>query len=58
MESRPSPIYLDFNATTPLIQEVKDAITSSLDTFGNPSSKYSYGEDARSLVRHSRRQVN
>ncbi|MFQ3573888.1 MAG: cysteine desulfurase family protein [Thermodesulfovibrionales bacterium] len=45
-----SPIYLDYNATTPLAPEVKHEITKNLDLFGNPSSLHSYGLAAREVV--------
>ena len=37
-------VYLDYNATTPLEEEVQSAITDSLRTaWGNPSSAYPQG---------------
>ena len=36
-------IYLDWNATAPLRDEARDAITSSLDVIGNPSSVHFEG---------------
>ena len=37
-------IYLDYNATTPLEEEVLEAITDTLrDAWGNPSSSYEAG---------------
>lgn len=50
-------IYLDHNATTPLAEEVKEAICRHLDDFGNPSSLHFYGEEARALIDHARAQV-
>jgi len=39
-----TPVYLDYNATTPLAREVIDAITSALKiAWGNPSSSHSPG---------------
>ena len=42
------PIYLDYNATTPVAPEVADAIEPFLrEHFGNPSSSHVYGLRAR-----------
>lgn len=52
------PIYLDYNATTPLLPEVAEAMRPFLDdVFGNPSSMHYYGLQARQSVEKSRRQV-
>lgn len=52
------PIYLDFNATTPIDPEVVDAMLPFLRThFGNPSSGHVYGHRAREAVEHARAQV-
>lgn len=52
------PIYLDHNATTPLLPEVVDAILPYLrEHFGNPSSGHTYGLRARSAVAAARAQV-
>lgn len=52
------PIYLDHNATTPLLPEVVDAMLPYLrEHFGNPSSGHVYGTRARSAVAHAREQV-
>jgi cysteine desulfurase len=53
-----SPIYLDYNATTPLLPEVVDAMLPYLRShFGNPSSAHAYGARARAAVDRSREQV-
>ena len=45
------PIYLDYNATTPVALEVADAIQPFLDEhFGNPSSSHVYSLSARQAV--------
>lgn len=45
------PIYLDYNATTPVAAEVADAIEPFLrQQFGNPSSSHRYGIQAREAV--------
>lgn len=41
------PVYLDHNATTPVADEVADAMANALrECFGNPSSAYAPGQDA------------
>ncbi len=52
------PIYLDNNATTPLLAEVIDAMLPYLrEHFGNPSSSHVYGQRARAGVDRARAQV-
>jgi cysteine desulfurase NifS/selenium donor protein len=52
------PIYLDYNATTPIDPEVAEAMRPFLyDRFGNPSSSHWYGVQARKAVEGARRQV-
>jgi len=52
------PIYLDHNATTPLLPEVVDAMLPYLAVhFGNPSSGHPYGLRARAAVDRARDQV-
>ncbi len=52
------PIYLDHNATTPLLPEIVDAMLPYLrEHFGNPSSGHVYGTRAWSAVAHARDQV-
>lgn len=54
----PRPIYLDHNATTPLLPEVVDAMLPFLrEHFGNPSSGHVYGGRARVAVARAREQV-
>jgi cysteine desulfurase len=55
---QPSPIYLDFNATTPILKEVADEMAPYLyDTFGNPSSTHAFGVKAKLAVQKARVQV-
>jgi cysteine desulfurase len=52
------PIYLDYNATTPIDPAVLKATLPYLkDDFGNPSSGHLYGQRAKEAVEHARRQV-
>ena len=45
-----APVYLDYNATTPLAPEVETAVRESLGLWGNPSSGYRTGARAREVV--------
>ncbi len=52
------PIYLDYNATTPIAKEVADAMLPYLyDHFGNPSSGHMFGVQAKLAIDLARRQV-
>jgi cysteine desulfurase len=56
--SADDPIYLDFNATTPLAPEVVDAMLPYLrQHFGNPSSSHVYGRHTQAAVTRARAQV-
>jgi len=51
-------VYLDYAATTPTHPEVLEAMLPYFtDSFGNPSSVYSYGQEARAAVETARQQV-
>jgi cysteine desulfurase len=51
-------IYLDYNATTPLRPEAREAMREALEgRFGNPSSVHWAGAEARALVEKARAQV-
>ncbi len=53
-----NPIYLDYNATTPIDKEVADAMRPFLDEyFGNPSSTHTYGIKTKLAVENARRQI-
>ena len=53
-----SPIYLDYNATTPLDDAVSAAMLPYLQgRFGNPSSGHWYGVKEKQAVGHAREQV-
>jgi cysteine desulfurase len=52
------PVYLDYNATTPVLPEVLDAMLPYLrERFGNPSSLHPYGREARNAVEQARAEV-
>lgn len=51
-------IYLDNAATTPLAEEVIDAMVDVMKmNYGNPSSTHSLGQEAKILIENVRRQV-
>ncbi len=51
-------VYLDYNASTPIAPEVRDAMLPFLDShFGNPSSTHWAGAFAKSSLETSRNQV-
>ncbi|MEJ5051876.1 cysteine desulfurase family protein [Chryseobacterium culicis] len=51
-------VYLDNAATTPLAEEVIDAMVGTMKmNFGNPSSTHSFGQEAKILIENVRRQV-
>ena len=51
-------IYLDHNATTPVLPEVLEAMMPYLTTeWGNPSSAYKFGAKVKSVIETARAQV-
>ena len=58
MTERAWPIYLDHNASTPLLPEVLDAMLPYLaEHYGNPSSPHIYGRTMRAAVETARERV-
>lgn len=52
------PIYLDYNATTPIDPEVAEAMRPYIfNRFGNPSSSHWYGVQTKEAVEKARNQV-
>ncbi len=52
------PIYLDYNATTPIDPRVAEAMRPYLtEHFGNPSSSHTYGVTTRKAVDNARKQI-
>ena len=52
------PIYLDYNATTPIAAEVKIAMLPFLDEhFGNPSSTHWFGLQSKKTIEKARSQI-
>ena len=52
------PVYLDYNATTPIDSRVAEVMLPFIKQhFGNPSSSHAYGITARKAVNTARRQI-
>lgn len=53
-----APVYLDYNATTPVDPEVLNTLLPYLQThFGNPSSAYALGQANKEALHKARQQV-
>ncbi len=52
-----SRIYMDWNATAPLLSEAREACLFALDLVGNPSSVHGEGRALRTLIENARRDV-
>lgn len=50
-------LYLDYNASAPLLDEARNAVIEALGILGNPSSVHREGRAARGLVEAARRSV-
>src|SRR4030042_1681234 len=51
-------IYIDYAATTPMHPEVATAMLPYFtESFGNPSSIYSYGQKAKAVVVYARNRI-
>lgn len=51
-------IYLDFNATTPILPEVREAMLPYLcDEWGNASSSYRFGSKIKGVIEAARGNV-
>jgi cysteine desulfurase len=50
-------IYLDFNASAPLVPAARDAMTEAMAHMGNPSSIHAEGRQMRDRVERARNQV-
>jgi cysteine desulfurase len=58
MSQAPGPVYLDYNATTPLAPEVLEAMLPYLQgEFGNPSSIHAFGQRAKAALYDARERV-
>jgi cysteine desulfurase len=54
----PDRVYLDWNATTPLRPEARQAMAAAWDIAGNPSSVHAEGRQARRLVEDARAAIS
>lgn len=50
-------VYLDNSATTPLSEAARSAMLAAMDSYGNPSSLHTLGQQSERLVRHAREQL-
>lgn len=51
-------VYLDHIATTPVAQEVLEAMLPYFrEIFGNPTSLHSFGQQAKKAINHAREQI-
>jgi cysteine desulfurase len=50
-------IYLDYNATTPLLPSVREAMIGSMEFVGNASSIHSYGRSIRKILEEARQTI-
>ncbi|MBS3647275.1 cysteine desulfurase [Pseudaminobacter sp. 19-2017] len=50
-------VYLDYNATAPLLPEARQAALAALDLVGNPSSVHAEGRAARRIIETARADV-
>lgn len=55
--TKQAPIYLDYNATAPLLNEAKKAMQDCFDDMGNPSSIHGFGRAIRKKVEQAREQI-
>ncbi|SEW17633.1 cysteine desulfurase [Aliiroseovarius sediminilitoris] len=49
--------YLDWNATTPLRPEAREAMIAAMDLVGNPSSVHAEGRAAKGLIERARKDL-
>src|SRR6185295_4044382 len=55
----PVRVYFDYNATTPMLPEVADAVAAATrDLFGNASSVHYFGQQAKAAVDQARSAVS
>jgi cysteine desulfurase len=50
-------IYLDYNASTPMAPQVKEAVESAWEVFGNPSGTHASSRAAEALVESARENI-
>lgn len=47
-------VYMDYNATAPLLEAAREAMLLSMDELGNPSSVHKEGQQARRIINSAR----
>ena len=50
-------IYLDYAATTPVVQAAKDAVNYYMDSYYNPSAAYSGAREVRAAIENARAEI-
>ena len=50
-------VYLDYSATTPIIDEVMDSFVKASKCFGNPNSMHNLGVEAKKIIDASSKQI-
>ena len=50
-------IYLDYNASTPMAPEVKEAMMQAWDQYGNPSGTHTLARSAEALLENAREEI-
>ena len=50
-------IYLDYSATTPLIEDAKKAMLSAMELHGNPSALHTPGHEAMNVIEDAREEI-
>lgn len=50
-------IYLDFNASTPILKAAHEAMIKTFDCVGNPSSVHSHGKNTRKILEQARAKI-
>lgn len=57
IETNNEHVYLDYNATTPVCEIVKEHVVTWLESWGNPSSIHWHGRGPKNLLRDSRTRI-
>jgi cysteine desulfurase len=58
MASQPNtPVYCDYNATSPLRASARSAMLEAMDEIGNASSIHGYGRGVRKRIEAARRSI-
>ncbi|VDO37289.1 unnamed protein product [Onchocerca flexuosa] len=50
-------VYLDYNATTPIDEDVKQSIVDAFEIWGNPSSNNELGKKASDVIEDARQKI-